>query len=621
MFFYTEISIIESRSVYHKPYKTIMSNIKHTLKNITRRFATSFRTGRGWHDVKVFFGFCGFYARRCLDAFYEYSDVLSNIEGDSYKKLKKTAQGLHLLLAQQQTDPLSFSILVPIFHYHPKLTEKSLRSLAELTSPDFEVLLYIDSSVQFLLDPLLATLKKDFPGKFIEVKEKLKANENVRVQAYNVLAEQAKKKFLFFMQEFDVLRPDTLLRFEQTLLLSKEPNLTLLYAEELQMASQGFLKPSPHQKFKNHFAFPYCFQNPLQHHFLISKSMWKKLEGFNLKVADCAFFDFVLKACHAGCQIEHLPFPLYFCSENHVQKDPYDSSQQFQVFSDHVKRNGLDWEVKEEGLPSQVRLLPRLSARPNVQIIIPFKDQKNLTLKAVRSALNQVGVNVGITAVDNESSDKSIAADLEKLGVEVLRITEPFNYSRLNNLAVIQTHAHADKEYVLFMNNDVELEANSLLEMCRWAFQPSVGMVGCKLLYPDGKIQHAGIRLALQAPTHQMMWQHVDLRKFPAEAKQSQQIEICDAVTAACALISRKTFLEVGGFDETWYPIAYSDTNLAIKVRNKGLHCLYTPYAQGIHYESQSRTNSNIEDFERSKWLHERLLKIDSKSGEKNIKD
>ena len=73
---------------------------------------------------------------------------------------------------------------------------------------------------------------------------------------------------------------------------------------------------------------------------------------------------------------------------------------------------------------------------------------------------------------------------------------------------------------------------------------------------------------------------------------------ITAAVTAACCLIKRKTFLEVDGFDEMWFPVAFSDTALAVKVRLKGLHCLDTPFATGIHHESISRKKVNIEDYE-----------------------
>jgi GT2 family glycosyltransferase len=81
-------------------------------------------------------------------------------------------------------------------------------------------------------------------------------------------------------------------------------------------------------------------------------------------------------------------------------------------------------------------------------------------------------------------------------------------------------------------------------------------------------------------------------------------LHIVDAVTAACALVKRSLFIEVGGFDELCYPIAYSDTNLAVKIANKGFKNFYTPYARGVHHESVSRKLESLEDVESSRWLH-----------------
>lgn len=210
-----------------------------------------------------------------------------------------------------------------------------------------------------------------------------------------------------------------------------------------------------------------------------------------------------------------------------------------------------------------------------------------------------------ITAVDNRSSDPSIAEAIKKLGGEVIHIDEPFNYSRLNNLAVNRTQTANDCDMLLFLNNDVELEPDALSEMVRWCAQPGIGMVGCRLNYPDGRLQHGGVRL-YTGMKKAMRWDHIEKFRSFDEMDESKTLGLFDAVTAACAMMKRKTFLEVGGFDEVWYPIGYSDTNLAIKLAARGLKCFYTPYGVGIHHESISRKTS-IEDFENSWWLHNLL--------------
>ena len=100
-----------------------------------------------------------------------------------------------------------------------------------------------------------------------------------------------------------------------------------------------------------------------------------------------------------------------------------------------------------------------------------------------------------------------------------------------------------------------------------------------------------------------MQWKEIDKHKFFAEMSLSKQIHVCDAVTAACALIKRRDFIAVSGFDEIWYPIAFSDTNLSLKLKHRGLYSLYTPYAEAIHHESATR-NYTYEDYESTSWLN-----------------
>ena len=148
-----------------------------------------------------------------------------------------------------------------------------------------------------------------------------------------------------------------------------------------------------------------------------------------------------------------------------------------------------------------------------------------------------------------------------------------------------------------------------MAEMSRWIDQPQIGMVGCRLHYPDGSLQHGGVDIYSRGPITRMTWEHIErFSTFDKTMNLTKRIRIMKAVTAACAMVKRQTFLDVGGFDEVWYPIAYSDTNLAVKLTMKGLKCLYTPYAVGIHHESVSRSCDNIEDYENSRWLHQLYL-------------
>lgn len=274
---------------------------------------------------------------------------------------------------------------------------------------------------------------------------------------------------------------------------------------------------------------------------------------------------------------------------------------------DYVSAWGFDWQIKEGFDRHSLRAIPKGVKDPRVHVVIPFKDQRQLTLATVASLKSQYGVKLVITAVDNNSRDRSLALELASQGVEVLTIQEPFNYSRLNNLAVRRSKLGETCEFLLFLNNDVELEPDTVLEMCRWAYQKGIGLVGSRLHYPDHTLQHGGVALNRSGPSNLLVWEHIEKGQPWHLVKKGKQICVVDAVTTACAMIRRNLFLDVGGFDEIWYPIAFSDTNLAQRLAERNLKCLYTPYASGIHHESVSRKSENIEDFESSRWLSEML--------------
>jgi O-antigen biosynthesis protein len=275
---------------------------------------------------------------------------------------------------------------------------------------------------------------------------------------------------------------------------------------------------------------------------------------------------------------------------------------------DYADSKGLAWKIGETAFPSAYRAEPALDRIPRVQIIIPFRDHKELTLAAVESLRGQSGVEIAITAVDNNSADASIAVSLKQMGVEVIPVREPFNYSRLNNLALAQS-GQSTPELVLFMNNDVVLEPGALLEMSRWALQPGAGMVGCLLSYPDGSIQHAGVYVDPMPVRGYIAWSHRGQLAHKDVPAPHHAVLAVDAVTAACAMVKRSRFLKAGGFDEVYYPIAYSDTDLCARLAKLNYINLYTPFARGIHHESKSRGYGVLEDYEGSAWLaHRREL-------------
>jgi GT2 family glycosyltransferase len=435
---------------------------------------------------------------------------------------------------------------------------------------------------------------------------------NAKAYILNRLALQAKGNFLFLMSPEDWIRPDLLYRCEQVLRLVRSLDRTVVYCDEYTIDGRGnTLYFKEHFK-KGRLPFPYYFSDDLGRGLLVPRTLWEKAGGLRETCpAGWEMYEWALRLDLLEAQFMHLPLFLYARREGQQTLGPLPLIE----LREYLQEKGLDWEVVEGADPQVLRAVPRVSKPLNVHVVIPYKDQKKLTMATVASLKRQAGVHLCITAVDNNSADLSIAHELMSQGIEVIRVEEPFNYSRLNNIAVDKTTTGQNCEYILLLNNDVELEPGALLEMCRWMEQPRIGMVGCRLNYPNQTLQHGGVALKRRGPHQLMVWEHEEKSLAWNALRLAKQLRVVDAVTAACAMIKRKTFLEIGGFDEVWYPIAFSDTNLCQRLARKGLWCFYTPYACGIHHESLSRHRENIEDFESSRWLSDLLQANKGQSG------
>jgi GT2 family glycosyltransferase len=245
--------------------------------------------------------------------------------------------------------------------------------------------------------------------------------------------------------------------------------------------------------------------------------------------------------------------------------------------------------VENGPLPGTRRLRWKLPEKPPlVSLIIPTRDRRELLEACVESLLSKTGYrNFEVLVVDNDSRDPAALdylASLERRGVaRVLRDLRPFNFPALNNLAVAQARG----EVVGLLNNDLEIvEAGWLEEMVSHALRPEVGAVGARLLYPDRTVQHAGVILGIGGiADHGHKQLSADAPGYRSRAKLTQDLS---AVTAACLLIRKETYLAVGGLDEE-YAVAFNDVDFCLRLRERGLRNVWTPFATLVHHESKSR--------------------------------
>lgn len=255
--------------------------------------------------------------------------------------------------------------------------------------------------------------------------------------------------------------------------------------------------------------------------------------------------------------------------------------------------------------PEPPRKLPIPRAKPKISVIIPNRDAPELIGSVLEGLLARtLYPDLEIIVVDNGSTAHETLAIYRRYASDPrLRVDiEPaaFNFSR----AVNRGAAMASGEYLLLLNNDIEIESPDWLDEMESCFGfEDVGIVGAKLLYPDRTIQHAGVIAGLgDYAGHWFIGKperHVDALGRLA-ARQSLGI-----VTGACMLISKTCWRALGGFDEQAFPIAYNDVDFCLRAGAAGFRIVWTPHATLIHHESASRgsdeTPENIARFNRDK--------------------
>ena len=219
-----------------------------------------------------------------------------------------------------------------------------------------------------------------------------------------------------------------------------------------------------------------------------------------------------------------------------------------------------------------------------VDIIVPSRNAAVLArcLESVAS-LTRYG-DYGFTVIDN-SAGEDVAAVARRFNARLVDWRgRPFNYAAMNNEAAAGSHGPA----LLFLNDDTSvIEPEWLGAMAEHAACPEVGAVGARLLYPDGRIQHAGVAIGIYG-----VCGHV-FKGWPGDRPTYQRlgetVRNVSAVTGACLMVPADVFRQAGGFDERLFPVAYNDIDLCLRIGETGRRVIYTPHAVLRHHEAYSK--------------------------------
>lgn len=401
----------------------------------------------------------------------------------------------------------------------------------------------------------------------------------------------------------DRLAPHALFTFADT--LDRRPNWQLVYSDEDSLDGEG-KRDLPF--FKTDFNLEMLRAAPftLGGLMLFRHGLFAELGGYQVELEGAENYDLALRAWErcGNDGVGHVSDILYhrFISGGHSRREPEIIQLAKRVSLDeHFLRLGIRAEYEDGRLPGTTRVRYQHEAKPLVSIIIPTRNQVHFLQRCLESLIEKtIYSQYEILVVDNGSDDPQAISYLYSLRgapADRMRVIEhpgTFNFSAMNNRAAREARG----EYLLLLNNDTAvLEGDWLDEMLAMAQLPDVGIVGARLLFPNGKIQHAGVILGINdtVADHPFIDHAADEPGYFGRLMLPQELS---AVTAACMLVRKSVFEQVGGLDEGDFKVSYNDVDFCLRVREQGFRIIWTPYATLLHEGSASQTQKGVEQTE-----------------------
>ena len=536
--------------------------------------------------------------RRMADRLYHaYADKVASTDISDYEVWLDfyddcTDEGIALALEVMpslQTSPV-FSILVPTYNTDSRWLSACIESVLAQTYSNWELCIADDASP----DPRVWALLESFASRDVRVKAVRRESNGHIAAATNSALGLASGTHVVLLDHDDVLHPLALQWC--AIELERNPRWRMLFTDEDKIDSDG-KRSDPY--FKSDWN-PDLFlsQNCICHMSVYERLLIEEIGGFRQGFDGAQDWDLALRATERleADQIGHVAKVLYHWRmiEGSTALAPgekgYAHQAALRAIQDHFDRTGTSARVEEmpgySGYYHIAHSIPE--PQPRVSLLIPTRDRVDLLRQCVDSILEKTTYrNYEIVIVDNGSVEADTKAYFEEVcklaNVRVLAFDAPFNYSKINNFGA----ENSEGELVGLLNNDIEvISPHWLTEMVSHACRSEIGVVGAMLYYPNDTIQHAGVILGIGGVAGHA---YVGMaRGYPGDKHRAGLVQNLSAVTAACLLVRRTVFNEVGGLDES-FVVAFNDVDFCIRVREAGYRNVWTPFAELYHHESASR--------------------------------
>ncbi|MGM0988737.1 MAG: glycosyltransferase family 2 protein [Pseudomonadota bacterium] len=483
------------------------------------------------------------------------------------------------------------SVLLPVYNPRVAWLRECLDSVLAQHYVHWQLCIADDAST----DPEVGRVLTEYAARDSRIQVVQRQHNGHICAASNSALALAEGEFVALLDHDDCLTPQALFHVVEA--LHRHPDAGLLYSDEDKLNESG-------ERYDPHFKPQWnpdllLAQNYLSHLGVYRTALVRELGGFREGFEGSQDHDLALRVTGrlSPEQIVHIPHVLYHwrAGEGSTalqsgEKD-YTTRAGLAAVREHVQARVPEAEVVEGHYPNTYRVRwPLPEPRPLVSLLIPTRDRVEILKPCVDAILERTDYpHLEVLILDNQSRCTETLDYMRDVSnrdarVRVLRWNEPFNYSAINNYGAL----HARGEILGLVNNDIEpIHADWLEEMVRQACRPEIGCVGAKLYYPNDTIQHGGVILGLGGVAGHSH-KHFSIH-HPGYFYRLNLVHNFSAVTAACLLVRKRIFEDVGGLDEENLTIAFNDVDFCLKVREAGYRNLWTPYAELYHHESVSR--------------------------------
>ncbi len=487
----------------------------------------------------------------------------------------------------------AISIVMPVHNTPRKWLRQALDSVRGQWCDYWELVCVDDASTE----PHVAEMLKSYAAADRRIRV-ISAQPNGGIaRATNFGVRAARFPYIAFMDHDDFLEPDAVYRLIRAI---QDSEADLLYSDEVLTGRE--LNSVVEVRARPAFSYDYYLSHPYFVHMLcVRTAIAHRVAGWDESLPISADVDFVLRALEVAEKVAHVPAVLYRWRTHETSAGHAKQSEVMETtrgaIRRHLERRGIAAKVSD-GFGFNEFRIDWPDPGGQILIVIPTRNKHDL-LRACIDSIERTAdrADYRIVVVDHESDEADSRAYLRRIARRhaVMPYKGKFNFAAMNNLAV--RRRGADAAFVLFLNNDIEALENGWLPRLRsLAGRADVGAVGPLLLYDDRTVQHAGVILGFNNGA-----EHVGkflpattgdgARRNPGYNDSLTSVRDFSAVTAACMMMRKSVFDSLGGFDEA-FAIGFNDTDLCLRVRERGLKVIYDGHTMLLHHESATRSET-----------------------------